>query len=202
MLTQEQVDELDNHFDNFKVKLDNAITKGDTVEIYNDMVISLDEFGLLPDYMTVDEAQQLVTGKNYPLFNSNIVSALFENSNFFCLISGQARNSDCLLFFIPVHIGGIMFFGSDKYIWESSINHPNDFPDNPAKGWVKTNGLLGLKEWNGSFYGAIFPLTIGGPFPMMTCYYCGVVGFTGIATTRGIETSFIGFAPWVKIKNK
>ena len=42
LLTQEQVEKLDNEFDDFKIKLDNALTKSETIDVYNDMLVSLD----------------------------------------------------------------------------------------------------------------------------------------------------------------
>ena len=58
----------------------------------------------------------------------------------------------------------------------------------PARGWVYTNGLSGIKSWNGSFKGK-------------------VLGFTGIKIYEAYhpvgsayEYSFMGFAPYVKIE--
>lgn len=202
MLTQEQVEKLDNEFDNFKVKLDNAISKRDTIEIYNDMIISLDKLGLFLDYMSLNEAQQLVIGRNHLVFGNVLPSKLFDNSNFFCSISGRASDSDCLLINLPIHIGGIIYFGSYTEFHPISgdiINYPTG---DHSVGWIKTNGILGNKEWNDSFYGGIFNLLINIVGLEWWIYgHVGVVGFTGIAISRLYETSFIGFAPWVKIKN-
>jgi hypothetical protein len=62
MLTKEKSEQLDTLIANFKASLDNAKTMNETVEIYNDMIVSLDELGLIPNSMSVEQAQQLVTG--------------------------------------------------------------------------------------------------------------------------------------------
>jgi hypothetical protein len=79
-----------------------------------------------------------------------------------------------------------------------TYNYNNGF------GWIKTMGLLGQKEWNGVFNGAIFDfMVIGNPMVFWIIGHYGVVGFTGISiyTEFGDNLFFIGFAPWVKIKN-
>jgi hypothetical protein len=205
MLPQEKIDDLNSEFDKFKVKLDNAISKRDTIEIYNDMIVSLDRLGMLPNHMTVNEAKQLITGKNYPFFDGRIASSLFENSNFLCLISGKVTsNSGFLLsylaqiYFIPFRIGGMMFFGT-------FYKNPNGgtHGDADSKGWIKTVGMLGKKEWTNKFRGAIFNFPIGFWFPDYRIIgRVGIVGLIGITIeTIWDEVSFIGFAPWVKIKN-
>ena len=62
-ITQEQNEELENLFQGFKVDLDKAKTREETVRLYNDMVVSLDEIGLLPYGSSCEEVQQLVTGE-------------------------------------------------------------------------------------------------------------------------------------------
>ncbi len=43
-----------------------------------------------------------------------------------------------------------------------------------AQGWVFTNGLFGVQEINGSFYGQISS-------PLFLTYNLGIVGFIGLA---------------------
>jgi hypothetical protein len=87
MLTQKQVIDFDIVFENFKIKINNAKTKKETIEIYNDMIVSFDEFGLLPNYININGAQQLITGRNHLLSGNKLPSKLLFNINFFFLIS-------------------------------------------------------------------------------------------------------------------
>jgi hypothetical protein len=203
MLTQKQADELDSFLNDFKFKLDNALNESETINVYDDMIISLDELGLLPDYLTVDEAQQLVTGRNHLLSGNKLPSKLFDNSNFFCLVSGEANESASFLrlFRIPVRIGGIIYFGTHTEFHPIS-GEIMSFPAiEHSTGWIKTYGILGHKEWNGDFYGGIFNIVISVvALEFFTYGHVGVVGFTGILIDKFWDVSFIGFAPWVKIK--
>jgi len=72
----------------------------------------------------------------------------------------------------PLNIGGVVGFGHSYVDWGWKGY-------TPAKGWIKTFGLLGVKEWEGSFYGQLpkslaFPNIVGG------IHYPGAVGFIGI----------------------
>jgi hypothetical protein len=61
-LTQNESAELDNLTYKFKADLDNTKTLNETVIIYVDMIVSLYELGLLPDYLDVNLAQQSTAG--------------------------------------------------------------------------------------------------------------------------------------------
>jgi len=109
-ITQEQDEQLDLLIESFKANLDNAETKEETIEIYNDMVVSLDELGILPDSTSYKEVQELVIGENSisnpeklmvskyfnidyeKLKNKNL--GLDENENIFCLIAGRTTRTD------------------------------------------------------------------------------------------------------------
>jgi hypothetical protein len=107
-LTQREAEELDVLFDSIREKLDNAETREETVEIFNEAIVEIDKYGLLGG-LSIEQALLLVTSsyKNYKvmnkietLFNKN--QDLFDNnSNFLCLVSGQ---TDITIFLIR-HIG-------------------------------------------------------------------------------------------------
>ena len=60
-LTQEQATELDNLMKDIQDRLNNSKSREEAVAIFNDAIVSLDEFGLLGD-LNVEEAQKLVAG--------------------------------------------------------------------------------------------------------------------------------------------
>ena len=101
MLTQEQLTELKNLINNFKNQLKSVDDTVDTEIIYKSAIVSFEELGLLPDYMSIEYAQRLVIGKEENLLINKALErwynrkqdVLDENENFFCLISGSTINT-------------------------------------------------------------------------------------------------------------
>lgn len=245
MLTQEQLIELENIIYDFKNQLGSVDDTVDTETIYKNVIVSFEEFGLLPDDISIDYAQRIVTGKEQNIMIIKALEKLYnnkhkvldENENLFCLISGETTKT----FFtglVPfsIHIHCILF--SSRYFrfyfllkdynyelwewWKSIFNKfsirlvafrmiiwyilagiLNFFPlkigtnihyggyggyyrapqEVPAEGWICTNGLLGKKNWSGSFYG-------------------NVIGFTGIKIIKGFfDRYYIGTALKIRIEN-
>lgn len=86
-------------------------------------------------------------------------------------------------------VGSIITMG-EYYLTGFGLN------DVPANGWVKTIGLMGIKEWSGSFYGRIsyFPLAL-----------FGVLGFSGIKFGGNLVTSYswyLGSALYVHLSDR
>jgi hypothetical protein len=76
---------------------------------------------------------------------------------------------------------------------------PPFYSFNPAVGWIQTQGLLGKKSWNDSFYGRLMPLVTFDSYE--TIYYIGATGFLGIKLNKGDEELFfLGSALHVKIE--
>ena len=108
-ITQKQNEQLEVLIKSFKANLNNAETREETIEIYNDMVVSIDELGILPENINCEEVQELVTGENSicnpekiksikhfntayeKLKNKNL--GLDENENIFCLTAGVTTNT-------------------------------------------------------------------------------------------------------------
>jgi len=91
LLTQQQFEELNVLINNFKIDLDKVSTIEETVVIYNDVIISLDKLGIIPDNLNTEETQQLVTYQyiKYSLFKENQVELInllnkiqIQNSNY------------------------------------------------------------------------------------------------------------------------
>ena len=101
MLTKEQAEELENLINNFEIELKNADDLGETETIFKDTIVSLDELGLLPEGMSVEEAQQLVTGEEQNPRVIRILDRWFSKNqkslssydNILCLISGESINT-------------------------------------------------------------------------------------------------------------
>ena len=78
------------------------------------------------------------------------------------------------------------------------VHIPPFYRYDPAVGWITTQGLLGKKSWNGSFYGRLLPLLTFDSYE--TIYYIGAMGFLGIKLKQGDEgLFFLGSAFHVKI---
>ena len=67
----------------------------------------------------------------------------------------------------------------------------------PANGWITTDGINGIKKWEGENIWGDLPIE---PFEFFIFDYTypGVYDFTGIS----IGNFFMGHADWVKIKQK
>jgi hypothetical protein len=63
-LTREQVNEIDLLFESINNKLNNATSKEESVRIFQNAIIELDKYGLLPRGMNIEQAQRLVTEWN------------------------------------------------------------------------------------------------------------------------------------------
>ena len=107
LLTKEQVRELENLINNFEIKLDRSDNKIETEAIYKDAVVSLNDYGILPEDMSVDKAQRLVTGKElntrfirfFERWYSKNPKSLDDNENILCLIAGKSSQT---AFFAPI----------------------------------------------------------------------------------------------------
>ena len=259
-ITREQNEQLELLIERFKADLDKAETREETIEIYKDMVVSLDEIGILPESNSCKEVKELVTGENSVSNPGNLKSNKYFNlaynklknknskhsgeENRYCLIAGKTTNTEtygegailfaklggflllgglaiyevfekynlsvlgfliyslfalpaCFLlitsflsYFFPLKFGGNIFFGL------SSGQDPNNIVDHPAKGWVYTNGLNGIKTWTKTIYGQISKKA---RWPLL-CLYLGAVGFTGIKIFRPFSFGFyLGTALRVKL---
>jgi len=101
MLTKGQIIELENLIDDFKSQLDSVDNEFETKNIYKNAVLNFDKMGLLPDYMSLDYAQQIVIDSEgnpciikifEKIYNKKKVN-FDENENLFCLISGVTNNT-------------------------------------------------------------------------------------------------------------
>jgi len=211
--------------DDIERRLDNVETREETVEIFNEAVVELDKYGLLGG-LSVKQAQRLVTGGYQNLLVKRIFGNIFHKyidnfDNVICLISGETSETRFIrpilrflygmmsivpvillpmfmiiglidiyfgnTVFSPLKIGGCIAFGSYDYYRPSYTG---------AKGWLHTNGMSGIKDWEGSFRGLISSF-----HHIDHIVYVGVVGFIGIKLFKEFDSYYyLGSALGVKVR--
>jgi hypothetical protein len=240
-LTREQYQNLEQYLVEFRGRMNHTSTREETAILFKEAVVELNKYGLLPKDMSVEEAQRLVTGKYQvpkkmnlkPIIKRN--DQLFNDSNFFCLITGTTTSTSILgiaelgtaallyVLFVPYLLEQIFFHDTvimenmtarlreicsvlrtitsrriiqpGNIVFGTSIDEylPPEFRFFPAHGWVDTQGALGKKSWNGTFFGSVRNLLdfeYGG-----STYYIGATGFLGIKLNKGDgKNFFIGSA--------
>ena len=221
-LTQQQMDKVEELFESIKLRLDNAETEEETVQIFNEAIVELDSYGLLGKW-SVKQVQKLVTGNFLKTRTNGLNDKLYDKNqilhrNFFCLIAGKTTNtyfiSMCFmwlsrLYFLIENFQLLYLFMAIISLGVSVISDMIPFSlgngiafgyystwtyeEYPAKGWIHILGLLGHIKKDGDLYGQIFPDS-----------YIGVTGFTGIKienTSFGSynEYYYLGFATRVNV---
>jgi hypothetical protein len=143
-ITHQQVEYLDNLIDDFKQKLKDIETLEETSILFNDTISSMYEIGVIPNEISIEEAQQLVTGELY-YFNTETIKEM-ENT--------QSKDTgilnDCCFIFSNAHNVG--FWGRFYFGWYT-VDPQYIFYYHLAAGLVWTNGLLGIQEMEGRFRG-------------------------------------------------
>jgi len=83
-----QYDETEKIFNDLKVKLDTVTTKQEALVLFKEVIVELNEHGLLPKGMTVKRAQRLVTG----CFSKSDLAQPFQSYN-----KNNTGNTNCLI---------------------------------------------------------------------------------------------------------
>jgi hypothetical protein len=187
-VTKQQYNEFQVLKERFKEDFENAYTMKESVDVYRNMVLSFKELGLLPEDMSIIEAEKLVMGPYYYLDKLGLLSdkitadKLFqpitgddwelENNN--CFISGKSIESMCRTD-SPL-IPGLIWILTGLWIGEIYYGINIGPPWNttyPATGWINTRNILKKWKYEGDFYGRI-------SFAPYFGLYIGVKGFTGM----------------------
>jgi hypothetical protein len=133
----------------------------------------------------------------YFLFGLYIIAHMFvdDPAALYKVISGLQSTSN---FYHTLNSARIIGTGRIAFGNSHASSLPPPYRFNPAVGWVTTQGILGKKSWNGSFYGALMPIvTFDSP---SYNYYIGAMGFLGIKITHaGGSFFFLGSALRVKL---
>lgn len=101
ILTQQQAEELEIFINNFEIELDETDNIYETENIFKNTVVSLNELGLLPNSISIEDAQNLVTGKEqnpriekfFERYYSKNQKSADNDENILCLISGDTINT-------------------------------------------------------------------------------------------------------------
>lgn len=235
-LTREQYNDLEQYLVGFRARLNQTSTREETARLFRHVVVILHSYGLLPEHMSIKEAQRVVTGAYqrprlrdlYHLMNRN--KQAVNDSNVLCLLTGTTTSTTFLgiaelsvaaliyLLYFPYFLEkivcddpvimqdvlmklhelctllrtislrrafqtGTIVFGTSK---EEYI--PPEFRFSPAHGWIDTQGLIGKKSWEGTFFGSIRVLR---SFEFRSySYYVGATGFAGIKLNKGDGKNF------------
>jgi len=216
-LTRQQYQNLEQYLVDFRARLNHTSTREEAVPIFKEAVVELDKYGLLPKGMRIEQVQRLVTCRYQ---NNRCIQLLgnyyqrnqlqIENeSNSFCLISGQHSASIAILFVVNAFLVLLKAVGYNiDTLRIIQILRNAFFPFfsgteiyfYPAYSDIYTNGVKGQKHWVGTIDG-------GYPFQYLHGYYgnfnLGVIGFTGIHLIILLPFAgdyIIGSAIGVKIK--
>ncbi len=225
VLSSKQAEELENLMDNTKAQLDKATTIKETSKIFDETVVSLYKLGMLPDSISVEDAQRLVKGHHRFSRMDNVLDCLSgsklgildDDENLFCLVAGKTDNTNFLPLsyrlllkiyelyndlLILILIFQIILLPLVILWMLSPVVYGNiallGHSDGPSHGWVYTIGLNGIKNWWGNFRGGTYFRAVGG---VRKCYL-GILGFNGISICTNVnhlDCFYLGFARQVKL---
>ena len=124
-LTKQHYQNLEQYLVDFRARLNQTTTREEAVPIFNEAVVELNKYGLLPKGMSVEQAQKFVTGKyQNPKITANLEKIIdmypkieYLGLNAICLITGSSDGTDItalfpvvllipylLLFTIPIRV--------------------------------------------------------------------------------------------------
>jgi len=149
MLNNNQIEEFNLLIDEVNNELIDAETKDESVKIFRNAVIKIDEIGLFPDDFSVKQAQELIDSLNFdkcikslpigPIYkNQEKLPIVEDKENFDCYIIGSAQMSR---FF-----GSKLAFGFVACHWDEYYGGW-DYNFYSARGRVVTEGSMGTVSW-------------------------------------------------------
>lgn len=110
-LTKSDALRFESLFDEINVKLKDAKSMEEAENIFNNAIVELNDLGLIPKYLGVKKAQELVTGKLRicrildKIYSKSLVDIndnTSADSNRFCLISGEAKENMLATFYLSL----------------------------------------------------------------------------------------------------
>jgi len=226
VLSSKQAKELENLKDCTKAKLNEVTTIKETSHIFDETVVSLNELGMIPDGMSVEDAQRMVKGNNrFPMIeillnrlNGRNLGIFDDESNLFCLIVGETSNT----YFYPISIRLILQLYQLPYILTFIISQLSYLLLSPLiLLWLKSpivfgnNAILGNKDGMIHSPSRGWIRTIGlnginiwdgkffGNIPLNDVSCIGIRGFTGLSIYNDPDYSdcfYLGYATQVKLE--
>ena len=221
MLTKQETQGLCALFSSLKNKLNKTITQEEAITIFNQVIVDLEKYELLPKSFNMQKTNDLITRicrlwtPIKFLEKIGIKNNIYTNeySNRLCLVMGVTTNTRFESFlaailhsfypkilllslisdFNPMPMGSHTYFGNRIELYNKTDNF--GYMYSPANGYIQTNGLDGLKSWDGNFYGYLGSYEYNGYF-YDEIDYLGMKGFSGIHLRSFIldENIYLGFA--------
>ncbi len=97
-LTREQYQNLEQYLVEFRARLNQTSTREESVPIFEDAVVELDKYGLLPKGMNIETVQKLIIYKYRSQRERESLEKNYTNqenslSNFYCLVAGRTTKT-------------------------------------------------------------------------------------------------------------
>jgi hypothetical protein len=133
-LTREQYNNLEQYLVEFRARLNQTTTREEAVPLFKEAIVELNEYGLLPKGMSVEQVQRFVIGANQDEHTINRLKRIFNLSqddlsndieNHFCLLVGETLNAEFLtpmLFFLLNCEMVFLFLGGMSYLFYHFIH--------------------------------------------------------------------------------
>ena len=191
-LTKEDAEAVDRLFEETKVKLDSVETREEAVEIFIEVIVELDKYGILGD-LTIKEAQRLVTGRfqkskgitHFDAFINRLNKFYdFNFSNLFCLVFTNIKDTDIR------SIEGNFYFILGVALWMNGFEQIGEWLMN--YGWKKPIRILdyiGLMNLDDSKNISVYSIGLLGFKNNVINYenWLRIYGFTGIIIKPDFE---------------
>ena len=113
-LTRQQSQNLNQYFITLRARLNQTTSKVATATLLREAIVELNKYQLLPKGMSIEQAQDIVTGQNRENTGNNIYRRITENwyytgFNFFCYIVGHTT-SNTFFISLPTRVLAIFTF--------------------------------------------------------------------------------------------
>lgn len=194
-LSKQNADLLSNILDDIKNDLVKANTQEEIIAIFNESIKSIKDYGLLGGNLDI-EAQQILKRSNFNRKFANLseiihsMSLWLSDENFLCSIAGNTTNTHFLRF-SNLFSNYFISFGNFERCGYGFIKIPSD-------GWVWSQGIMGVVNWTGEFYGNLHPYLFLG---LNAWSFLGISGFKGIRISyENGYTYFFGSALRIRLR--
>lgn len=189
-LTTDEINTVKQLLHNLQSKVNNAKTNEEVLTVFNEAVVALDQYGLLPQGMTVHDAQMLVTGKSLNNNKMKSLNKLPDNSsekwNLLCFTMGTVP--------LSMYITPLLLLCSPLILLAFAImlitieqGFPPDIP------FATSLMLLGYALfYAGALIGILNPISLG-----YTAICSGgnvtTLGLLGVQSSQGNSSVLFGF---------
>jgi hypothetical protein len=228
-LTREQYRNLEEYLVDFRDKLNKTTTMKDTISLFKEVIFVLDDYKLLPKGMSIQQCIDLTTGKYLLRRHIQIPRMLLgDMENYLCLIAGRGNPIDRYFFLdvmwgifwefgnfdiaflllipvllitlvmtpiwlYPLKLNSFLYYGTRHYVMGEGFSYT------PAGKWVWTNGMNGIKKWDGPFWGNIKLIE----FQTIFHGYTSTDGSLGATNFIGLKMDilnfYLGAASWISL---